>query len=69
MRIKVDHRKCDGWLGRRQAPDCLFADRWAKRAHILLDENYLSRDECKYLVSLNKIFGVPTLTRITTVRE
>jgi hypothetical protein len=40
-----------------------------EEGHILLDENYLSRDECKDLVSLNEIFGVPTLTRITMVKE
>jgi hypothetical protein len=40
-----------------------------EESHILLDENYLSREECEYLISLYEIFRVPTLTRITIVTE
>jgi len=40
-----------------------------EESHILLDEKYFSRDGCKYLVLLNEIFGVLTLTRVAMVKE
>jgi len=46
---------------------CSLSD--GEENHILIDENYLSPEECKYLVSLYEIFWSPDTNRATMVTE
>jgi len=43
-----------GWADARRG--LLVCLQMGEESHILLDENYLSREECKYLVSLYETF-------------